>query len=61
MSISLAAKWVVVLCLAIGGAALGYRFVAPNLWARNKVEHIVMVFLMASSTIAILTTVGIIL
>ena len=60
-NISLAAKWVVVLCLAIGGAALGYRFVAPNLWARNKVERIVMVFLMVSSTIAILTTVGIVM
>ena len=61
MSISLAAKWVVVLCLAVGGAALGYRFVAPNLWARNKVERIVMVFLMVSSTIAVLTTIGIIM
>ena len=61
MSISLAAKWVVVLCLAIGGAALGYRFVAPNLWARNKVERIVMIFLMVSSTIAVLTTIGIIM
>ena len=61
VNISLAAKWVVVLCLAIGGAALGYRFVAPNLWARNKVERIVMIFLMVSSTIAILTTVGIVM
>lgn len=61
LAISLAAKWVVVLCLAIGGIALGHRFIAPNLWARNKVERVVMVVLMTSSTIAVLTTVGIVL
>lgn len=60
-AVSLAAKWVVVLCLAIGGLLLGRRFVVPELRARNRVERVITVFLVASSTVAVLTTIGIVL
>ncbi|MCG8508829.1 MAG: phosphate ABC transporter permease family protein, partial [Rhodospirillales bacterium] len=53
------AKWLVVLCLAIAGLGVGRRYIEPNLRARNKVERVVMVFLVVSSTVAILTTLGI--
>ena len=55
------AKWLVVLCLAIAGLGVGRRYIEPNLRARNKVERVVMVFLVVSSTVAILTTLGIVL
>jgi phosphate transport system permease protein len=60
-TISLIAKWLVVLCLAMIGMIAGRRFVEPNLRARNKVEHVIKVFLIISSTVAVLTTVGIVL
>jgi len=60
-TISLAAKWVVVLCLAIAGLVFGRRYVAPSLRARNRVEQVIKVFLIASSTVAVLTTIGIVL
>jgi phosphate ABC transporter, permease protein PstC len=56
-----AALTVVVLVLAIGGVAHGWRSVAPMLRARNRVEQVIKVFLIASSTIAIFTTIGIVL
>jgi phosphate transport system permease protein len=60
-STSTAALWVVALALAIAGAAYARRAISPALRARNKVEWAITVFLIASSTIAILTTVGIVL
>ena len=54
------AEIVVCLALATAGIALGQRYIAPDLRARNKVEKVVMVFLIVSSTIAILTTIGIV-
>src|SRR5690606_9270317 len=56
-----AALSVVVLALAVAGAAFGLRRVTPTLRARNIVESVLMVVLVISSTIAIFTTVGIVL
>jgi len=58
---SSAAKFVLALCVAIAGIAFGRRFIKTDLRARNLVERVVMVFLITASTIAILTTVGIVL
>ena len=60
-TISNAASVVVVLGLATAGLAIGWRSVRPSLRARNQVETVIMVFLMVSSTIAIFTTIGIVL
>ncbi len=59
--LSTVARWLVVLALAIAGAALVHRRIAPRLQARNAVERVVTVFLIASSTVAIFTTLGIVL
>ena len=56
-----AASAVVVLTFAIAGMGLAWRRVSPVLRARNQVEQIVRVLLIASSTIAIFTTAGIVL
>jgi phosphate transport system permease protein len=56
-----AALAVVMLVLASGGIALGWRTIVPTMRARNRVEKVVMAFLVVSSTIAIFTTVGIVL
>jgi phosphate transport system permease protein len=50
---------VVILAIAIGGLVFAVMKVAPDFWARNAVERIVMGMLMAAASIAILTTVGI--
>ena len=50
-----------VLALAVGGLAFGYRSISTTLRARNRVESIALFFLIASSTLAIFTTVGIVL
>ena len=60
-SIGFAAMAVVVLALAVGGLSIGRRYIAPELRARNQVERVLMIFLIASSTIAIFTTAGIVL
>lgn len=60
-ALSFGAMAVCGLCLAIVGALLGLRFIHPELRARNKVEGTVKVFLIASSTVAIFTTIGIVL
>lgn len=60
-TISSAALWVTVLALAMGGITYARRSIAPTLRARNKVEMTIMVFFIASSTIAIFTTIGIVL
>ncbi len=52
--------WLLVLLVAIGGTLFARQRIAPRLRARNQVENVVMAFLLLSSTIAILTTVGIV-
>jgi phosphate transport system permease protein len=60
-AISQAALTVLVLAIAISGALLALRAIRQEKRARNAVERIVMIFLLASSTIAIFTTLGIVL
>jgi phosphate transport system permease protein len=50
-----------VLALAIGGLIFARAQIAPRFRARNRVERVITVFLVACSTVAILTTVGIVL
>ncbi|WP_431298912.1 phosphate ABC transporter permease subunit PstC [Tabrizicola sp. BL-A-41-H6] len=49
-----------VLAVALAGFAMAVRMTEPDLRARNRVEGVVQGLLMAASTIAILTTVGIV-
>jgi phosphate transport system permease protein len=56
-----AAVAVVAMALAIGGLVLARRAIRPNLRSRNRVEATVKVFLIAASTAAIFTTIGIVL
>ncbi|HRD66166.1 MAG TPA: phosphate ABC transporter permease subunit PstC [Candidatus Competibacter sp.] len=56
-----AALWMVALTLAIAGIAHAWRAISPALRARNRVEQVINLFLIASSTVAIFTTVGIVL
>ena len=58
---SAAASAVVVLAIAIAGMGMAWRRVSPALRARNQVEQIVRILLIASSTVAIFTTLGIVL
>jgi phosphate transport system permease protein len=59
--ISLVAAIVCVLAVAIAGLTYGRHVVSPQLRARNGVERVITFFLIASSTIAILTTIGIVM
>lgn len=43
------------------GLLLTYRSITPSMRARNRVERVVLLLLMVASTIAVLTTVGIVL
>ena len=52
---------VVALSIALGAGSLAWRSIGPKMRARNRVETIVSVLLIASSLIAILTTIGIVL
>ncbi len=52
---------ILVLALALGGTAWAWREIRAGKRARNAVEGTVTVFLIAASTIAIMTTVGIVL
>ncbi|MFT5174826.1 MAG: phosphate transport system permease protein [Gammaproteobacteria bacterium] len=52
---------VTVVCLAMVGAAHALRAIGPEFRARNSVEAALKVFLIASSTLAIFTTLGIIM
>ncbi len=54
-------RTVLVLALAVGGLAFGFRSISTTLRARNRVENLALVFLIASSTLAIFTTLGIVL
>ncbi|MFK7885802.1 MAG: phosphate ABC transporter permease subunit PstC [Gammaproteobacteria bacterium] len=58
-----ARQLITALCVALAmiGALLALRRIAPTFRARNKVEDIVRWFLVGSSTLAILTTIGIFL
>ncbi|MCP5373517.1 MAG: phosphate ABC transporter permease subunit PstC [Hyphomicrobiales bacterium] len=56
-----AAMAVVALAVAVAGLTFARTRVTPDMRARNRVEQTVRVILIASSTIAILTTVGIVL
>ena len=53
--------WVVILTLAIAGAAYAWQAISPSLRARNRVEQVVNLLLILSSTVAIFTTIGIVL
>ena len=59
--ISRAALAVVALMVTVMGAFMVWRRIAPQLRARNSVEKIFEWFLLACSTIAIFTTIGILL
>src|SRR5687767_12907874 len=52
---------VIVTVLAALGTAVVWRRINPQMRARNHVENIVRIFLVLSSTLAIVTTVGIVL
>ena len=52
---------VAVLALAVFCGAMAWRTIRPGKRARNAVERIILGFLMASSSIAVLTTAGIVL
>ena len=56
-----AAKFVVILVLAIIGGVIAWRSVSPLLQARNRVETIFRTLLILCSIIAIFTTIGIVL
>lgn len=51
----------VAIMLALGGAAIGLRQIEPRARARNSVEKLMLWGLLGASTIAILTTIGIVL
>ncbi len=58
---SRAALAVVVLTMTVGFSGLALRRITPGLRARNQVERVVRILLVACSMLAILTTVGIVL
>lgn len=60
-SIAGAAKFVVILVLAVLGGVLAWRSISPKLQARNRVESIIRILLIICSMIAIFTTIGIVL
>jgi len=55
------AMWTLVLAVALGGLTLAWKRTHPELRARNRVESTLMVILVVFSSIAILTTLGILL
>ncbi|MBS4046890.1 MAG: phosphate ABC transporter permease subunit PstC [Ferrovibrio sp.] len=56
-----AAVWVVCLCLGIAGLLYGRSRISTEFRARNRVENAANILLIISSTIAVLTTIGIVL
>ncbi len=56
-----AALTVLFLSVAMLGMGLAWRKIAPDFWARNRVEAIVKVLLIICSTLAIFITIGIVL
>jgi phosphate ABC transporter, permease protein PstC len=61
LEVSRIAMVVVALAVAIGALTYARTKISPRLRARNQVEAVARGFLIASSTIAILTTIGIVL
>lgn len=61
LEISAAAKMVICICLGIAGLTFGRRYIQVDFRARNMVERVTMIVLVIASTIAILTTIGIVL
>jgi phosphate transport system permease protein len=55
------AMWLLVLAVAVGGMALAWGRTKPQMRARNRVESIVLGAMFLCSSIAILTTLGIVL
>lgn len=55
------AKLAVMAALALAGIVYGWRQIEPKLKARNQVERVVQAVLVLCSTLAILTTIGIVL
>jgi len=55
------AMWSLILAVALGGLAFAWKWIHPELRARNRVESTLMVILVVFSSIAILTTLGILL
>lgn len=60
-AISRVALWTLVLSVALASLALAWRRVAPELRARNRVERIAMITMIGFSSIAVLSTLGIVL
>ncbi|MDR3438771.1 phosphate ABC transporter permease subunit PstC [Telmatospirillum sp.] len=60
-AVSFGAMAVLALVLSAIGCLVGLRYINPELRARNRVEGVVKLFLIASSTVAIFTTIGIVL
>jgi phosphate transport system permease protein len=58
---SRAALTVVILALSLAGMLIARQRISPALRARNQVEKIITFFLIACSTLAIFTTIGIVL
>jgi phosphate transport system permease protein len=56
-----AAQWTLVLAVAVAGLTYAWRRLSPSFRARNRVEAIVKAVLILCSSIAILTTIGIVL
>ena len=59
--ISTAALWVVALVLLIAGMLYGLRRISPDFRARNRVETVAQWLLIVASTLAVFTTIGIVL
>ncbi|MGD9806914.1 MAG: phosphate ABC transporter permease subunit PstC [Hyphomicrobiaceae bacterium] len=53
-------KWIAALTLAAAGLIFGFLRISPAFRARNSVESVMLAGLAAASTVAILTTVGIV-
>ncbi|WP_462331028.1 phosphate ABC transporter permease subunit PstC [Thiohalocapsa halophila] len=56
-----AAQWALVLAIALGGLTFAWRRLSPAFRARNRVESTLLGILILFSSIAILTTLGIVL
>ncbi|MBT8053100.1 MAG: phosphate ABC transporter permease subunit PstC [Xanthomonadales bacterium] len=54
------ATWILVTCISVLGIIMVRARISPTLRARNRVERIVIVIMMVFSSIAILTTLGVI-
>lgn len=54
-------KTAIVLLLALGGLYLGWKLIAPSFRARNQVETVVKGLMILAASVAIVTTLGIIL